>query len=240
MKSFSQKSKENKKIFRFRNTCLCIVLALFANLLLFYALHWINNFPRRYPAVPQYTAIEVWPPKAEAADKPIQPETIKTYKPVSLDKPLPQPKQFAPLPIVSLQPRLPTWGAQCLSNIPDIATAAVSVAAAGTDTQPVPLSANQTYTVAQVDQPPTIIKAAPPVYPYWAKQRNAQGFVDLRFVVNKEGKVSHIETVRCSDNPRFIQAATDAVEKWLFKPATFNGQSVDVWCTQRIQFRMDD
>jgi protein TonB len=239
MKNISKKSRTNTKR-RFCTTCLLILLATCANLFLFYTLSWANNLPRNLPTTPQYTIIDILASEVQETIEPLSPESIQAVEHVNLDKSLPQPKQSTLFPAPDFQPRLPSWQPQSLSNLPNIAAAGISVAAINTASHRPSLDTGSAYSLAQVDHPPTKIKTPPPPYPYWAKQRNAQGFVDLRFVVNKNGKVSHIEAIKYTGNPHFVETAIDAVKEWLFKPASLNGKNVDVWCTQRIQFQMDD
>lgn len=234
-----QEIRIRKKQCRFKMAGLFILLAAVVNLLLFYALSWINKLPRRLPALPQYTVIEVLPPQPQADTETIQPDIPQSFAEVRLDKPQLQPMQAALFPTPDFQPRLQFWQPQSLSGIPDIE--AVSVTVAATNSGPHSAGSNNgVYSLAQVDQPPQKMKTPPPAYPYWARRSDAQGSVELRFLVSKQGTVGRIEIIRSTGNQRFINTATKTVKKWLFKPTTFNGRAVNVWCNQIIQFKMDD
>lgn len=69
------------------------------------------------------------------------------------------------------------------------------------------------------------IRTVPAVYPEIAKIRRISGTVVVRVTVGKDGKVN---------NPKFISgpiifrdSAFEAVQKWVFKPATLNGVPIE-------------
>lgn len=65
-----------------------------------------------------------------------------------------------------------------------------------------------------------------PRYPGRALARNIEGFVQLRFDVNKIGATENIEVVRAEPTGYFENAAIAAAERWKFQPKTEDGEPV--------------
>ena len=91
------------------------------------------------------------------------------------------------------------------------------------------------FNMSEVDQPPRVIRAFPPQYPYLAKRDNINGRLVLKFVVDVDGTAKEPEVV--SANPPevlevFQAAALKAVARYKFKPAVKNGK--DVLCIVRL------
>ncbi len=80
----------------------------------------------------------------------------------------------------------------------------------GAGTQPVP--------VAQVAQPPVLVRRVAPVYPRDARRREVAGLVLLQAVLDREG---HVERdVRVLESlPMLDDEAVAAVRQWRFRPA---------------------
>jgi TonB family protein len=92
-----------------------------------------------------------------------------------------------------------------------------NVAAAGTATAEIPLSA-----------PPRRTEYSAPDYPALAKQQGVEGVVTLKIFVQRNGKVAIARVV--SAEPRgygFETAAVEAAYRWRFIPGSLNGRPVD-------------
>ncbi|HET7152758.1 MAG TPA: TonB family protein, partial [Candidatus Kapabacteria bacterium] len=74
-------------------------------------------------------------------------------------------------------------------------------------------------------------------YPELARKAGLEGVVFLRFQVLKDGSVGKV-IVEKSDQHIFDQAAMDAVKECKFTPAIQNKQPIDVWTSQRIEFKL--
>lgn len=79
-----------------------------------------------------------------------------------------------------------------------------------------------------------LLKKVEPVYPLIAKTARIQGNVELRFVIQKDGTVAHIETV--SGLPILAGAAVDAVKQWRYDPVKINDQPVEMPMTVTLKF----
>lgn len=83
-----------------------------------------------------------------------------------------------------------------------------------------------------------LVGQAQPVYPTTAVRRRQEGWVMVEFTVTTTGGVANARVVD-SDPPRtFDRAALDAVQKWTFRPAVRNGETVDATVRRRIEFKM--
>jgi len=62
------------------------------------------------------------------------------------------------------------------------------------------------------------------------------GWVDLQFTINDNGGTSNIEVID-SDLPRRFEAPSiAAVEQWVFKPYTRNGEVTSIDSAVRLRF----
>ncbi len=75
-------------------------------------------------------------------------------------------------------------------------------------------------------------------YPSDALRRNLEGWVDVTYVVTAEGKVTTIKVLDSSPKKVFDTAATRALARMRYKPATQGGKSIAVSTKLRISFRL--
>jgi periplasmic protein TonB len=66
------------------------------------------------------------------------------------------------------------------------------------------------------------------VYPRRALQRGIEGFVDVEFIVTKQGSVRDPKVIQASPEGIFEQAAMDATLKYKYKPRVVNGEAMEV------------
>jgi protein TonB len=57
-----------------------------------------------------------------------------------------------------------------------------------------------------------------PTFPRGALRRNISGMVDVRFVVNVDGRTESIEVLHSEPGDVFSKSAVDAVKQWRFEP----------------------
>ncbi len=105
-----------------------------------------------------------------------------------------------------------------------------------------------TYTLVEVDDGyelkvlgyqscPRPIRQKEPSYPRGELLAGKQGWVNLGFTVQPDGKPSDIRVVE-SSHRNFEKPALRAIAKWRFKPKTVNGQAVATEVTQKIDFEL--
>jgi protein TonB len=80
------------------------------------------------------------------------------------------------------------------------------------------------------------VKIVRPDYPALARQTKIQGRVSLKCVIGIDGSVEGIEVKK--GHPLLIQAATDAVSKWKFKPPVLNGKAIKTEAIIDIDFQL--
>jgi protein TonB len=83
---------------------------------------------------------------------------------------------------------------------------------------------------------PVAISAAPPVYPYAAKQAQIQGDVLIDTQIDERGFVTHMRVV--SGPVMLRQAALDALRRWKYHPSKLDGKPVAVQMLVTIRFRL--
>jgi len=90
---------------------------------------------------------------------------------------------------------------------------------------------------AKVDQGPEPVKQVIPKYPEAAKRDKIMGTVWTKLWVDEKGQVVQVAVTK-SENEVFNQAAIDAAEQWLFKPAIAKGKPVAVWVNLPFKFAL--
>lgn len=114
--------------------------------------------------------------------------------------------------------------------------AAAEKAAQAAPTAPAPPPAPVPQAVQIQDA--VLVNAAKPRYPTVAQRRNQEGWVDVEFTVGTDGQVADAHVVDAQPKHVFDRAATDAVERWEYKPALRNGQPMAVTMRRRIVFSL--
>ena len=86
---------------------------------------------------------------------------------------------------------------------------------------------------------PEVIRRAVPVYPPAARRAGVGGTVVLRGIVRRDGSIDELRVVK--DLPYGLgEAARKAVERWRFRPATHNGEAIDVYYTVTVNYRLSE
>lgn len=88
-------------------------------------------------------------------------------------------------------------------------------------------NAGNAYGLNEIDTPPQVITRVDTQYPLLAKSENIEGSVVLSFIVTKEGIVRDPEVIESNPEGVFDEASLAAIEQYIFKPATKDGEPVD-------------
>jgi periplasmic protein TonB len=83
-------------------------------------------------------------------------------------------------------------------------------------------------------QPAALLKKVAPVYPPMARTARIQGTVRFTATVDKNGNVQNIQFM--SGPQMLVQAATEAVKKWVYRPMMLNGQPTEVITQIEVKF----
>ena len=78
----------------------------------------------------------------------------------------------------------------------------------------------------------------PPQYPYKARQRRVEGFVELEFTITSRGTVEDIKVVRAEPRNIFERAAIAALSRWRFSPQEVDGKPIERRAIQEIRFQL--
>jgi protein TonB len=93
-----------------------------------------------------------------------------------------------------------------------------------------------TMTDDTVDSPPRpIVQNAMP-YPSRAKAQGTTGYVLLSVLIGPTGQVEKVKVLEASPPGIFDDAAVMGVQGWKFEPASYKGEAVRVWATQKVRF----
>lgn len=85
--------------------------------------------------------------------------------------------------------------------------------------------------------PPHALSAPDPEYDEEARQARVQGTVVLWAVISEDGLTEDVRVQR-SLHPGLDRKAIEAVRRWKFKPATFEGNPVKVQVNIQVNFRL--
>jgi TonB family protein len=83
---------------------------------------------------------------------------------------------------------------------------------------------------------PTATREADPAYPLELMKQNIHGTVTLYAVIRRDGSVTDVRVLRSVDD-RLDEFAQEALARWHFRPATKNGNAVDLEAVVTIPFR---
>ena len=95
------------------------------------------------------------------------------------------------------------------------------------------------FELGDVDTLPMATGRIPPPYPYLARRRGVEGFVDIRFLVDLEGNVRHLEVLRAEPTGVFEETVLRTVRRWRFKPGRKDGAPVETWVETSVRFSLD-
>ncbi len=81
-----------------------------------------------------------------------------------------------------------------------------------------------------------ILSKVPPVYPNGARNARISGTVVMKVTISDQGTVESVEAISGPEELR--QAASDAVQQWVYKPYLLNGNPVAVDSTVNVNFSL--
>jgi len=97
-----------------------------------------------------------------------------------------------------------------------------------------PPSAPQQIRVETNLQAANLIKKVVPIYPGLAKAAGIEGIVKFTAVIGKDGKIENLQVI--SGPKPLVEAASDAVKRWVYRPTLLNGQPVEVITQISVNF----
>lgn len=110
--------------------------------------------------------------------------------------------------------------------------------AAATNKAANPVAPTRTTGASGATSRPSALYNPPPSYPNESTRANEEGAVLLSVRVNAAGRADSITVSKSSGFPRLDRAASEAVRRWKFKPATRNGEPIATIVDVPIVFRL--
>ncbi|HET9253146.1 MAG TPA: energy transducer TonB [Candidatus Eisenbacteria bacterium] len=194
-----------------------------------------------------YIGSTLWKPKDEAeyTGRVIKMQTLPPPPPLSnappppvvpLDQPIVKPTIGMPVPVADeLAPE------QTIMTQQEIAATLAPVglgSGSGRDslviasTDDLPSEGEFVY----YEDEPVPVTAPTPAYPEFARDAGITGKVILHVLVGKDGRVKNVKVKQSVTG--LDDAAKQAVQKWVFKPALSNNKPVAVWVEVPMDFRL--
>lgn len=86
--------------------------------------------------------------------------------------------------------------------------------------------------------PPLLVRQVRPAYPTPARRAHRQGWVDVEYTVDAQGKVTDAKVVDARPTHVFDVAALTAVRRWEYRPARRDGHAVPQRVRSRVEFHL--
>ena len=172
------------------------------------------------------------PPKPIEEAKPPPPAVPKGMKIRKLDKPPPPKELVAPKEMPQQAPAEadPSQDKGIAVWVPDAAELEGGVRTAAGKKEEI------TEQLEGVQRAQPSKSNAPPEYPKTARNAGKTASVTLKIRITTAGKVEDVEVVE-GEEP-FSSAAIDAVKKWRYQPARYEGKPVSVYRIIKIAFKL--
>lgn len=219
-------------------SCLAIVVAIGANMLLFCILAVARTTPA--PAYPQdYEPIQIIaldlpePTTSEPDIREIVTEIIQ-LGPEPTDTEPPQPAADMASPEF---PRLAERMNDAMFQLPGLPINQANLSLLRPERALPVGSVQKPVSASKVDRLPAKIGGPLPRYPQWARRRNLEAVVTVRFIVTAEGTVEDVNIHEINGDERFGAEAIKSISQWRFSPAIKNGKPIPCWCFQKVSFK---
>jgi protein TonB len=81
-----------------------------------------------------------------------------------------------------------------------------------------------------------LVERIPPIYPSLARRGHIHGSVILRAVIGTDGRIKNLTAM--SGHPLLVEAAMNAVRRWVYKPTILDGAPVEVNTEIEVRFQL--
>lgn len=204
-------------------------LALGMNLVLFTLmpnlLHRSSSSPVFDTLVPQINVIRI-----KRTDTPVKQNTPEPPKPVAKKRRPPEPTLHR-----ALNQRL-SLPFEVNTKLPD-GPSSLELPMAPTVLDKLDLQ--NVFGMGDLDQPLITLTRIPPLYPLKAKRRGIHGWVNVKFVVNEQGRIENVSIIKAQPSGVFDASVMRCLSGWRFKPGTVDGVPVKVWAETTIRFELE-
>lgn len=93
-------------------------------------------------------------------------------------------------------------------------------------------------TADSVDKKPEPVQRVDPELPRRLVEKQMEGKVVVRALINKQGRVERVEVIQAQPPNVFDQHVLEAVRRWQFQPATYEGKKVKTWIELPFKFEL--
>lgn len=180
----------------------------------------------------------------EAAPAPVPPPPVQQAEPQQ-EKVVPKPCPLAATSRKKKAPQAKPEPMEQAASVPAAPVASLSQesaqtgAGAGEASHTNATAEPSSYEQSTVDTIPSALRRGKPQYPARARRMNVTGKVDIRFLVNKEGRVEELQIIKATPENIFEEAVRQAVAAWRFQPGMKDGKIVATWMVTAINFEME-
>lgn len=94
------------------------------------------------------------------------------------------------------------------------------------------------FNQAELDNPLIPVSQIPPVYPLRARRQGIEGWVAVKFLVNRDGRVESVSILDSNPPKVFDQSVLRCVRAWHFKSGTISGVPVNTWVETTVKFKL--
>ncbi len=94
------------------------------------------------------------------------------------------------------------------------------------------------FEASELDTPPRVVTRLEPVYPYRARQRQVEGWVRVRFLVNPDGSLSDVSVLEAEPAGWFEESVLRNVPTWTVDPGVIDGEPVAAWMATTVRFEL--
>lgn len=185
--------------------------------------------PMPAPEPPPVTENTISLPEVELPDEPVEPVEMDSELP-ELTEVTPEPRpEPTPEPAPEPPPREAPAEPAPPQNVASAVESAPAQREAAPQTQPAP--SNEPVNVGRA----TPTNQAEPIYPPRAQRRGMEGFVEVAFMIRRDGSVdaSSIQITNAQPRRVFDKAARESIAKWQFEPSDRLRRA-----NQRIEFQL--
>ena len=95
------------------------------------------------------------------------------------------------------------------------------------------------YEIGEIDGTLVPIVQVQPVYPMRAKSMGIEGWVKVKFLVNRKGLVENIKIVKAVPEGVFEKCVKRCLSAWRFSPGTVEGETVNTQVVTTIRFSLE-
>lgn len=105
---------------------------------------------------------------------------------------------------------------------------------------PPPPGSEEPRKVEEGVQRPEKIFGQSPYYTDQARMDNAEGKVFLDSIIDEDGCIQKLRVCKRANHPDLNRVALEAVRRWVFRPAVFQGTPVKVYYTLTVNFQLGE